>query len=118
MLLDITPPIKQRDFRFETSWLSHPDFLCKAQEIWDAPTRENLALEKVQFKLKKVKKYLKGWGYNLAGNTKRRKVGIHDDLAKLESLEEESPLSDDQIKQRCDLQVEFFNILEEELFLV
>jgi hypothetical protein len=37
------------------------------------PTRDINTLDKVLFKLKKVKKYLKGWEFNKASGSKRRK---------------------------------------------
>jgi hypothetical protein len=64
---------KKRDFRFELSWLRHPDFLNKVHEIWSEPTRDEVSLDRVSFKLKKVKKFLKGWGFNLSGSRGKRK---------------------------------------------
>jgi hypothetical protein len=43
----------------------------------------------VLFKLKKVKKFLKGWGFNLSGNRKRRIKEIHEEIATLELLQEQ-----------------------------
>jgi uncharacterized protein YqgQ len=43
----------------------------------------------VLFKLKKVKKFLKGWGFNLFGNRKRRIKEIHEEIATLEILQEQ-----------------------------
>jgi hypothetical protein len=40
-------------------------------KLWNEPTRDIMILDKVQFKLKKVNKYLKGWGSNLAGSRNR-----------------------------------------------
>jgi hypothetical protein len=31
-----------------------------------------MALDKVHFKMKKVRQFLKGWGYNLAGQKKKK----------------------------------------------
>jgi hypothetical protein len=104
----------KREFRFELSWLNHPDFLALVEKIWREPTRDIRALDKVQFKLKKVKKYLKGWGFNPDSNRKKRKVQIQNELKDLEIIEENGSLSDDQIKSRIDLKVELFLILEEE----
>jgi hypothetical protein len=53
--------------------LKHPDFLHKVEEVWTAPTRDKVPLDKVLFKLKKVKKVLKGWGFNLPGSIKQKK---------------------------------------------
>jgi hypothetical protein len=50
----------RRDFRFELTWLRHPNFLQKIKTTWDEPNRDRMTLDKVQFKLKKVKKILKG----------------------------------------------------------
>jgi hypothetical protein len=63
---------QSREFRFELSWLSHPDFLPEVQEIWQAPTRDSNCLDRIMFKIKKVKKYLKGWGFNLSGMRNQR----------------------------------------------
>jgi hypothetical protein len=40
-------------------------------------------LDKVLFKLKKVKKFLKGWGFNLAGSRKK-KNDLLEEIADLE----------------------------------
>jgi hypothetical protein len=63
----------KRDFRFEVSWMKHPDFLSMVSRIWSEYTRDRTALDKVLFKLKKVKISLKGWGFNLASSKKQRK---------------------------------------------
>jgi hypothetical protein len=44
-----------REFRFELTWVSHPDFLPKVQELWDLPTRDIRALDRFLYRLKKVK---------------------------------------------------------------
>jgi hypothetical protein len=75
---------KSREFRFELACLDHEEFLPKVKEILMAPTRDTRSLDKVMFKLKKVKKFLKGWGYNLAGNRKKRKKEIENLILELE----------------------------------
>jgi hypothetical protein len=45
------------------TWLTHVDFLPKVEEIWLAPTRDTRALDRVLFKLKKVKKGFEGLGF-------------------------------------------------------
>jgi hypothetical protein len=51
---------RQRMFRFELPWLKDVECLKRIQELWEEPTRDNEPLDRVQFKLKKVKKFLKG----------------------------------------------------------
>jgi hypothetical protein len=46
----------RRDFRFELTWLRHPEFIQKVNEIWSAPTRDVVTLDTVLFKLKKSEK--------------------------------------------------------------
>jgi hypothetical protein len=56
--------------------------MSKVKEIWIAPTRDTRSLDKVLLKLmdkvllklKKVKKFFKGWGFNLAGNRKKGRM--------------------------------------------
>jgi hypothetical protein len=68
------PSMEQsRMFKFELHWLDHPDFLIKVKESWQVLTRDDSTLSRVLFKMKKVKKILKGWGINLAGSRKKRK---------------------------------------------
>jgi hypothetical protein len=64
--------------------------------------------------LNKVKKYLKGWGFNLSGAGKKRKHTIQEELRGLEILEEHGALDEDHIRSRVDLNTELFQILEDE----
>jgi hypothetical protein len=73
-----------------------------------------MMLDKILFKLGKVKQYLKGWGFNLSGSRKKRKQVILDLLMGLEEMEEARPLNIEQMKQQVDLIVELYNILDEE----
>lgn len=54
-----------KSFRFETSWIGGEDFLEKVEKIWNEPIVAKDSLDVMQKKLKKVSKYLKGWGRNL-----------------------------------------------------
>jgi tRNA nucleotidyltransferase/poly(A) polymerase len=103
-----------REFRFELCWLKNSELMEKVREIWLSPTRDNIALNKMLFKLKKVKKFLKGWGFNKAKKNKKRKKETGDDLRYLEEYEKQDALSVEQIRKRCQLKSELFMILEEE----
>lgn len=100
------PHPKNIPFGFEFTWIKNPEFLIKVEKIWRAPTRDNNMLDKIPFKLKKFKKYFKGWGYNNVGVKKKRKLEINDELAVLEQLEEIMPLNDYQMRYRSELQLE------------
>jgi hypothetical protein len=73
--------------------LKHPDFLHRVAEIWHAPTRDEVVLDRVIFKIKKVKKFLEGWGFSQARSRKRREKDITEELADLEIMEENDPLN-------------------------
>jgi hypothetical protein len=62
----------KRDFRFELNWLQQPEFLFKVEHIWTTPTKDVNNLDRVLFKIRKLKKPLKGWDFNLAGSRKQK----------------------------------------------
>jgi DNA-binding transcriptional regulator YiaG len=62
-----------------------------------------------------VKKFLKGWGYNLTGSRKKRKKEILEALLELEEAEEMGPLDVEQLRNRIDMKTELFAIFDEEL---
>jgi hypothetical protein len=71
-------------------------------------------LDKILFKLKKVKKFLKGWGYNRSGNNRRRRREIESNLCELEQIEEIGNLSETQIRNRFIWKIELLTMMEEE----
>jgi hypothetical protein len=73
-----------------------------------APIRDNVALERVLFKLKKVKRFLKGWDFNLSSNRKKRKQEIERLIMEVEEQEESGSLTLELFKKRIDLKVELF----------
>jgi hypothetical protein len=50
-------------------------------------------LDKVLFKLKKVRKIMKGWSFNLAESRKKKKKDLLEEIADLELQEELGALS-------------------------
>jgi hypothetical protein len=57
---------------------------------------------------------LKGWGYNIAGDRKKRKQEIQDQIMRFEEMEEAGPISTEQISEKIDIKIELMNILDEE----
>ena len=60
-------------FKFELNWIDNPNFLQEVDKIWGRPCRAKSPLDKIQQKLKLVKRYLKGWGFNLQGELRKKK---------------------------------------------
>jgi hypothetical protein len=67
-------PKKKYEFRFEKSWIKEEDFLAKVDRSWQQDVRANNNLDRLQKQLKNVKNSLRGWGYNLRGRNKKRKI--------------------------------------------
>lgn len=63
----------KKAFSFETSWMNHHDFLPKVPEIWKKPILNQSPLGAWIIKIKRVKKFLKGWEKSLRGHTKKYK---------------------------------------------
>uniref|UniRef100_A0A453DB41 Endonuclease/exonuclease/phosphatase domain-containing protein n=1 Tax=Aegilops tauschii subsp. strangulata TaxID=200361 RepID=A0A453DB41_AEGTS len=59
---DKTEPPKKKEFCFDISWLSNELFLPKAREIWGQPVNSNDPIDILNIKLKRFKRYFKGWG--------------------------------------------------------
>ena len=71
-------------------------------------------IDVLNIKLKRVKKYLKGWGANIFGNNKKKKAELKEIFKGLEKLEEEGGLSPEEQKMRVMINVELFNMYTEE----
>jgi hypothetical protein len=103
-----------RDFRFEKRWVKEEDFLDRVRRSWAQYVVANNSLDRLQKKLKNVKKSLKGWGANLRGTDIKKKKDISLELKNLEEKEENENLSPDQRKRKILIQQELLKILDNE----
>ena len=107
----------QREFRFELSWLRDENFYPTAKRIWEQPVRATDPIDVLNIKLKRLKKYFKGWGSHTFGHNRKRKKCIKAELEKIEQEEEEGPLDPELYEKKVCLQTELNDILvNEELF--
>ena len=108
---------KKHPFCFETAWLKHEDFLPKVAEIWGEGVRAKDAAEMWNIKLKRVKKFLKGWGMSLKGHSKKYKNILQEELLRLETEEENGLLPSHLMERKTFIQTELLRLLaEEELY--
>jgi hypothetical protein len=107
---------KNRDFRFEKRWLREDNFLDRVQRSWTKQVFAINSVDRLQKKLKNVKRALKGWGANLRGADIKRKKDVSTELKNLEDIEEAGLLSSDQRKRKILLQQEMLKILHNEEF--
>jgi len=106
--------MKKISFKFEISWLKDHDFKPLVARIWNKHSHASSALERIQKKLKLVKQYFKGWGFNRQGEQRKKKKEMQEELLALEQLEEETPLIQDQMLRKSWLISELLKISEEE----
>lgn len=62
-----------RSFKFDMAWLSNPEFLPIVADIWSRPVYTDDPIDVLNIKLKRCKKFFKGWGSNIFGHYKIRK---------------------------------------------
>jgi hypothetical protein len=105
---------KSREFRFEKSWIKHPDFLARVEKAWNCHVRGTDSINIVQEKMKKVKHSLICWGANVRGDSIKRKKELLSELEFLEVLEEDNILSGDQYARKGTIQDNLMKIYEEE----
>lgn len=93
------------------------NFFPKAKSIWDQVVRANDPIDILNIKLKRIKKYFKGWGSNRFGHSRKRKDEIKKELEEIEKMEEIGPLDPEVYEKRTLLYAEYNEILfNDELF--
>ena len=105
---------KSKAFCFETSWLKQPDFLPKITEIWEDHVVGASTVDRWIIKIKRVKKFLKGWGLSLKGHTRKYRRILREELSKLEKIEEDGMLPALLLERKTFIQSEILRLLEEE----
>lgn len=90
----------------------------RAKEIWEQPVDSNDPIDILNIKLKRFKKYFKGWGSNISlVMREKEKNEIRRELEDIEKLEEEGPIDVEVCCRRASLLAELNIILtNEELF--
>ena len=105
-----------RCFKFDNAWLSNPELFPLVSEIWSRPVYTSNPIDSLNIKLKRIKKFFKGWGSNLFGHNKIRRKIIKLELQELEKLEETDGLCGDAYTRKLDILVELNKMyVEEEL---
>lgn len=94
LLLDLgsslSPP--RKPFRFEKWWLEVDNFGLLVTTNWNLPCRHTDALEIWQFKIRRLRKFLKGWNANTVSNLKKQKQSLTTEFMCLDIMSESQPL--------------------------
>lgn len=71
-------------------------------------------MDKIQQKLKLLKQYFKGWGFNFQGELRKKRSIINNELNDLENIEEINGLDPDQMIRKVELMKENLQLLDQE----
>lgn len=110
------PKLKKKEFHFDLAWLKNEDFLPKVAEIWNQPVTKDNVVDVINIKLKKIKKYFKGWGSHLFGVNRKGRNDLKEELAAIEQWEEVDVLPPNMFGRKVDILTELDSLdVEEEL---
>jgi hypothetical protein len=73
LLLDTGEPSRRgntRNFRFELAWRREMVFFELVKEVWESKNRVGSPLEKWQNKIRRLRRFLRGWARNLSSQNK------------------------------------------------
>ncbi|KAE8778796.1 hypothetical protein D1007_48304 [Hordeum vulgare] len=98
---------KQEYDMFITNGLGHSTPVSLEWLDQDETIFENI----LNIKLKRIKTYFKGWDSDKFGRDKKRKEELRNELAHLEELEEEGPLSPELYNKKVDVDFELHELL-------
>jgi len=78
---------QNRPFKFERDWLLRDGFYNMVAKIWQSPRSGSTSLERWQFKIRRLRQYLRGWAKHTAGSYRKEKKTL---LARLENLDKKA----------------------------
>ena len=88
--------------------------ISTVSKIWSRSVRSVDPIDILNIKLKRIKTYFKGWGSDKFGRDKKRKEELRNELAHLEEMEEEGPLSPELYNKKVDIDFELHELLVNE----
>jgi hypothetical protein len=92
---------KQNIFRFEKWWLEQPDFKDLVMKIWNTPCVFSDPLDIWQFKVRLIRKKVKGWALNVNGEIRKMKQELLKELDMLDTkLEKEGLQPGEKIRMK------------------
>ena len=73
-----------RNFKFELGWLTRDGFFELVKEVWESENRGRSPMEKWQNKVRRLRRFLRGWARNLSSQNKKHKSNL---LTKIDDLD-------------------------------
>jgi hypothetical protein len=117
MLLDLGGVCQDRDylFRFEKWWLQMEGFSEIVKNAWQTKCPSKEPMDIWQFKIRTLRKKIKGWSMNVEAKMRRKKKRILDEIDKLDIMAEHQPLIEQERGERkaCGNELEFLWKIED-----
>jgi len=117
LLLDVGEPSHRgnaRNFKFELGWLTRDGFFDLVKEVWESENRGRTPLERWQSKIRRLRRFLRGWARNLVSQNKKHKLDLMDKIDILDRKAETNLLSSQEIELRYHLKGQLTKLLREE----
>jgi hypothetical protein len=98
----ISPKVKQ--FRFEKWWLNIDDFHQLVTSTWNKPCNYTRAIVVWQYKIRNLRKIIKGWAINRESERNKMKkqlIAEYDVLDIMSETQILSPRAKEQMKKNC-----------------
>jgi hypothetical protein len=102
VMVDCGRKIQDKDhlFRFEKWWLEIEGFSEVVIKAWESEFQHIDPLETCQFKIRLLRKKIRGWHRNIEAYVKKKKVDILGKIDLLDKIAELHQLSDQEMEER------------------
>lgn len=92
-----------RPFRFEKWWLSVEGFVELVKANWNLPCPNGSAMDTCQFKIRRLRKFLRGWNRNVEAEQKINKKQLFAEYNCLDIMSETTPLLPEEVDRMKDI---------------
>jgi hypothetical protein len=104
----------QPPFRFELSWLQREGFGELISGVWNKETRGSTPMQVWQFKVRRLRQFLRGWAKNLRGEFKKEKQELIQKTSELDIKAEATVLDENELNLKQQLGLRLTQLLREE----
>jgi len=102
------------NFNFELEWLTRDGFFGLVKEVWESENRGRSPMEKWQNKIRRLRRFLRGWARNLSSQNKKHKPNLLTKIDDLDRKAETIVLSPQEMELRHHLKGQLTKLLREE----
>ena len=81
-------------YKFEKWWQLHSEFKELATKNWSAPVKSNRSIDIWHDKVRRFRKFSKGWSKNVEAEIRKRKIALTEEYDELDIKSETACLSD------------------------